>query len=81
MKRHAMYLIRWRDHYSTDGFLAEDLSDIVDNVFLDSVGFFVKADKNYYHFVRTIGDDMAADSMSILRNQIVKLHEIIVSPV
>jgi hypothetical protein len=76
MKKNKPYLIKWNDHYTTEGFLEADLGDIVTGVLLTSVGFYIKSDKLHHHFVQTIGEDMTADSISILKNQIMLLKEL-----
>ena len=69
-------MIEWRDHFSTDGFFDLTLEELEDEVILNSLGFFMKEDKNYYHFARTLGQDTCADLMSILKKQIITLKEI-----
>ena len=69
-------MIEWRDHFSTDGFFDLTLEELEDEVILNSLGFFMKEDKNYYHFARTLGTDTCADLMSILKKQIITLKEI-----
>lgn len=71
-----MYIIEWRDHFSTDEWF--DIADpqINTDFTLTSVGFYVKSDKNYHHFARTMGDHAYADMMSILKNQVVELYAI-----
>jgi hypothetical protein len=71
-----MYIIEWRDHFSTDDWF--DIKDPKINVefTLTSLGFYVKSDKNYHHFARTKGEHAYADMMSILKNQVVSIIEI-----
>lgn len=74
----AMYIISWRDHYSTDGFYSPTLEEFDENgLILTSLGFFIKEDEHYYHFARTIGTDTCADIMSVIKEQIVELFEIL----
>lgn len=76
MELHKIYKVRWRDHFSTAGW--SELADlgIVDEVILETVGFFVREDKHYYHFAQTIGDDICAEIMSVLKKQVLSLVEI-----
>lgn len=77
MKKNTPYLIKWNDHYSTNGFLKADLTDIVDEVVFTSVGLFIKQDKLHYHFAQTIGKDVAADSLSLLKAHIIFIKELV----
>ena len=76
LTKNKMYVIEWRDHFSTEGWFDINKPQITSDFTLRSVGFFMASDKNYYHFARTIGDHAYADMMSILRNQIIELIEI-----
>lgn len=77
MIKDQIYLIKWRDHYSMEGFFDKNLSDLNDVIMeLETVGFFVSEDKHYYHFVRTMNNDMYADSMSIIKKQIIDIKEL-----
>lgn len=72
--RNKPYLFRWRDHFSTEGFFESGNVDVEEEVVFNSVGFFVKEDKNYYHFARTMGVDMYADMMSVLKSNTLEVH-------
>lgn len=76
MVKGKLYVITWRDHFSSEGWFELDSLKIHDNLCLTSTGFFMKSDKNYYHFARTVGDSVCADMMSILKKQIVDLYEV-----
>lgn len=76
LNKNKMYKIKWRDHYSTEGWFNPDDPEIEDEVVLISVGFFIKEDKHYYHFARTVGEDTCADMMSIIREQVINMEEI-----
>ena len=77
MNKNGMYVIRWRDHFSTEGFFSADLEEFDGQALeLTSLGFFIKEDDHYYHFAHTIGDDTCADIMSIIKEQIIDMAEI-----
>ena len=76
LDKNKMYLIKWRDHYFTTGFFDLDDPEIVDEVVLTSVGFFIKEDKHYYHFAQTVGEDICAEIMSIIREQVITIREV-----
>jgi hypothetical protein len=77
MNKNAMYVIQWRDHFSTDGFYSKDLEEFDDkSLIFKSLGFYIKEDEHYYHFARTIGEADCADIMSIIKEQIIEIDEI-----
>jgi hypothetical protein len=75
LKKHQIYLIRWRDHYSTDGWVESNLEDVEDNMELSTVGFYIKKTTHHLHFSRTLGNDntLLADIMSIMEDQILEI--------
>lgn len=73
-----MYLIKWHDHFSTDGFFDKELTGMDTLMELTSLGFYLKEDENYYHFARTIGKDTIGDVMSILKDQTVEITELFI---
>ena len=77
LNKNGMYVIEWRDHFSTEGFYSGDMEEFTDtSLIFRSLGFFIKEDTNYFHFARTIGEEDCADIMSIMKNQIVYIEEI-----
>lgn len=76
LNKNKMYIVEWRDHFSSDDWF--DIKDpkVAVELTLTSLGFFVSSNKNYYHFARTKGEFAYADMMSVLKNQIVEITEI-----
>ena len=76
MVKGSKYLIKWRDHFSTEGWF--DLTDLeVENeMIFEPIGFFVKENKHYLYFAQHISHDTCGDIMSILKKDIITLEEI-----
>lgn len=72
----SMYVMEWRDHFSTEGWFDKDTPEIDSDFTLRTVGFFVSEDEHYFHFARTVGEHAYADMMSILKEQIVEIYSI-----
>jgi hypothetical protein len=76
MIKHNIYEIKWRDHFSTEGFFDKQDIDIQEEMLFDSVGYFIKEDKNYYHIARSHGETDYADIMSIMKKNVIKIREL-----
>lgn len=76
MNKGKMYIIEWRDHYSTAGWHNKDESKLDKDFILKTVGFYVSKNKKYIHLAMTDGEFAYGDIMSILRNNIVSITEI-----
>lgn len=76
MVKGKKYLVKWRDHFSTEGwFDLEDLA-VEEEVLFETVGFFVKENPFYYYFAQHMSHDTCGDIMSILQNDIIEIKEI-----
>lgn len=73
MVKEEAYLIKWRDHFSTDGWFDKDDISVQEELIFYTLGFFVSEDENYYHLARTKGEDQYADIMSILKEQAIEI--------
>ena len=76
MIKDNMYIVEWRDHFSSNGWFDKDKPKIDNDFILKTVGFFVYQDKYYIHLAMTDGEHAYGDIMSILRNNIVSVTEI-----
>ena len=74
--KHKLYEIEWRDHFSTDGFFDQTDMKIEDEIVFRSVGYFIKANKNYWYIARTLGKDTYADMMTILKKNTLSIREL-----
>lgn len=77
MEINKIYLVTWRDHFHTDGWIEFKESDIIDSdVLVDTVGFFVGEDKHYIHLSQSKSHEESGETnmniMSILKRQIIK---------
>lgn len=76
MVKDKKYLVKWRDHFSTEGWFDKDDPEVEEEVMFETVGFFVKQNEFYYYFAQHMSTDTYGDIMSILRSDIVELKEI-----
>lgn len=76
MVKDRAYLIRWKDHFSTDGWFDKEDVNVEEVLEFSTVGFFIEENEHYYHLARTVGTDQYADIMSILKNQVTHIQQI-----
>jgi len=76
---YKIYLIRWKDHFSTDNWTGlEDISSIADDEIVNSVGYLIRKDKYHYHLAQNITDSSFKNTISIMTNSVVSAKELVV---
>lgn len=71
-----MYIVEWRDHYSTAGWHDKKEPNVDQDFILKTIGFYVSKNKKYIHLAMTDGEFAYGDIMSILKNNIITITEI-----
>ena len=76
LKKDRMYVVEWRDHYSTAGWQSKSDTLLSKDFILKTVGFYVTKSKRYIHLAMTDGEQAYSNIMSILRNNIISITRI-----
>jgi hypothetical protein len=76
MTKGKMYIVEWRDHYSTAGWHDKKDPGVDHDFILKTIGFYVSKNKSYINLAMTDGEFAYGDIMSILRNNILSITEI-----
>ena len=71
-----MYIVEWRDHYSTAGWHDKKDPNVECDFILKTIGFYVSNNKKYINLAMTDGAFSYGDIMSILKNNIITITEI-----
>jgi len=66
-----LYMVKWRDHFTTEGFTPITDPEMHSEVIITSVGFFIRSEKYYHCFAQSIDEHTCDNIISILKNNIV----------
>lgn len=75
MKKEALYLVKWDDHFSSAGWVSKGPYQRK-TYRVKTVGYFIDEDDKHIHLAMSNTNNLYGDVMSILKNCIVSKKEI-----